>query len=411
MSGKSSTTSSKKRPLNLNPEGAIYIKVTVEDLRARINQTTSINAIAQEKLNKIGDRLYEIDDAAKAKKTSESSLLFRFHTGDDGLRSLAEQNNQTEIPEDVRNAFSSSHASLNIKHLKKNGDDYYSPYISMTEDLGAFVNTSFTRITSGTAGDTHIRQDVLERAEHLSSIEVNESFVYKPTNQLSSSEKEVIYDSSKSHLLDLPHERHENPLQGQIKINPVDLVLSRSVSKDTLNEALKLRNSQPTEIANPNIPFTITAEKIHELGPYLSGLEAFCEEVGALPKPILRPKDINELKAERMTKSFVESPSASSSSRPAGMGLMSRRAGLPSKGPGLSRILEASKNNVEKAKPEEIITSSAESSRKADSPERRASIIQTVRSRSSSFEANHTSSSEARTSPDHELLSADTGRK
>jgi hypothetical protein len=214
-----------------------YIDVSPEEVRACIGTDKTISILQHEKRDNLMRSVSAMQGGAPI-ATAGEVVLYRFCSGDrDGLQSEAEKHGQqAPVPPDVLDRFADQHTRQNVKVMtdERDGATYRSPLVSTTEDLRAFVCTSFTP----RVGDTNLRQNVFNNAPYISVMVVPEVCCRrapplkrdmrdgsKPDIPLL--EKEVCYNTDHGDLSRYERQKISNPFQGQVAIDPEYVVISR----------------------------------------------------------------------------------------------------------------------------------------------------------------------------------------
>lgn len=276
-----------------------FIKVTPEDLERQkvklvkessVDHSISFDEVKKAKADFLSAEIANIQVRVKAATSdipSGYTVLYRFHTGGAGLKSVAEElckdrNLPQALTDEQKDIFIIAHAGQNKKHIDGVG---FSPFVSMTSNLEALVRTSFTPPEAGVAGDTNIRQDVFERADTISAIIVPEAYIKVPDSELSKSECEACYDTQNGpSLTTLRKIEFQNPLKGHIEINLMELAISRgnfSASKDAIASLDRKRQEKYPASAR----VILTDETISEYKTFYNKKQTMLDELGAMGRP------------------------------------------------------------------------------------------------------------------------------
>lgn len=200
------------------------------------NQEKSINSLKQEKADVIAKRIAELQNYAELYKNNDpdknKKYLFRFNNGPEGLQSIAQKNNQEDLPEEIRKYFIQQHMHKNQKTVKEDNQTYYSPFLSTTENLKDFVTAAFSP-----QGDINVRHDVLHRAPKIGLFGVPKEYTISPQSKVNANpdsidlptlEKEVLWDSTKGgNLKNYYEDQFSNPLLNQMGVDLTHLYGAR----------------------------------------------------------------------------------------------------------------------------------------------------------------------------------------
>jgi len=221
-----------------------------------------------------------------------------------GLQSLAEQNQQQDLPLEMSKQFLSGHAGSNKKIIEAGGRTYYSPFVSLTQSLPQFINTSL-----GPRGDVNIRHDILHRAPRLGVFSVPETFltlpqIQNPDQDLPQQEREVLFDSSLGGGLSrFKSSEYSNPFRGAINIDLRKLLMSRDLSN---NEVLSNRVRELEKLQ----------KQPQNYGQYLQNRDRLQEEILGY-QPEQATSSSSSLNAAIIPSSSSSSSSSSSNKSPA----------------------------------------------------------------------------------------------
>lgn len=215
----------------------------------------TINEFLQKKAKSIAQKLEAIPQS--------SSIVSRFYDGtNNGLQSLAEKYNQYNLPPQIKNIFAGSHSGANKKAININDRILYSPFISTTKSLPAFIKATF-----GLRGDTNLKHDVFHRAPMIGTFDnIPKEYLRTPPSlsspdriNLPSLEKEILFDSDNQNhagLNTFQTMQYNNPFQGHMKIDLTSLFGSRNLLNNQEHRNIIRKYDNIMSTINPEIPFS-----------------------------------------------------------------------------------------------------------------------------------------------------------
>ena len=188
-------------------------------------QGESVDAQKTKKVQKISEELDKVfRHIDNLKKEEDKEILVRFHTGDDGLKSEAQKKPQPKgLTEDPAEAFLTVHAAGNEKAIVLEGKICYSPFVSTTKDLSAFLSTTLKDGIYG--GDINLKHVVLNKAKHITVFQVPKNLCIMPppktgdSNTLPEREQEILFNTTNDNLAKYQTFQTDNPLQNAIEPN------------------------------------------------------------------------------------------------------------------------------------------------------------------------------------------------
>ncbi len=308
-----------------------FIKVTPEDVEAERVEAERVEAealsdlarslgdIRKKKATQLTQRVREVvaevrlstQDHRLAVVPGKEEVLYRFHTGDAGLRSAADEfcadrGVPQTLTREQKKQFVGAHAGENKKYIEEVG---FSPFVSMTRDLPSLVRTSFRGISEGRiAGDVNIRQDVFERASTISAIVVSKEHVTTPRAELSEAECEACYDTQAGpRLASLPRKEFRNPFYRQIEIDARMLAISRRKHADEpyKSEVIALAEMEATYPPDKRL-IDLDVEKYRG---FYERKQVVLDELGDIPRAdraVLRQKAAERAEAIRKREALEE---------------------------------------------------------------------------------------------------------